>query len=61
MHNQYQEKSSPKICSTFVIFKPLPKANNRPMGEKSSNLVALFAYQKTSSLSSANAKENGHR
>jgi hypothetical protein len=35
------EIRSPKICSTSVILKPLPKDNNRPMGENSHNLVTL--------------------
>jgi hypothetical protein len=29
------EKSSSKMSSTSVVFKPLPKVNNRPIGEKS--------------------------
>jgi hypothetical protein len=35
------KKSSPKILPTFVIFTKLPKVNNRPMCEISSNLVTL--------------------
>jgi hypothetical protein len=32
-------KNSPKKCATAVIFKPLPKVKNRPIYEKSPNLV----------------------
>jgi hypothetical protein len=35
------EKSSPQVWSTTVVFKKLPKVNNSPIGEKSSNLVTL--------------------
>jgi hypothetical protein len=34
----------PKICATSVIFEPLPKVNNRPIGETSPNLVTLLAF-----------------
>jgi hypothetical protein len=34
-----------KICSTSVIFKKLPKVNDRPIGENSPNLVTLFLGQ----------------
>jgi hypothetical protein len=37
------EKSSQKLCATSVIFKALPKVNNRPNGEISPNLVTLVA------------------
>jgi hypothetical protein len=33
------ESSSPKVL--FFVFKNLPKENNRPMSEKSPNLVTL--------------------
>jgi hypothetical protein len=36
------KKSCPNILATFVIFKKLPKENNRTMGENSPNLVTLF-------------------
>jgi hypothetical protein len=36
------EKSSLKICTTSVILKPLPKVNNRPIGENSPKLVTLL-------------------
>jgi hypothetical protein len=29
------------MCVTSVIFKPLPKLSNRPLGENSANLVTL--------------------
>jgi hypothetical protein len=35
------EESSPKFLPTFVIFKKVPKVNNRPIGEISPNLVTL--------------------
>jgi hypothetical protein len=35
------EKIAPPNCATSVIFKPLSKANKRPIGEKSHNLVTL--------------------
>jgi hypothetical protein len=35
------QKSSPKNWASFEIFQKLPKVNNRPMGENSSNLVTL--------------------
>jgi hypothetical protein len=35
-------KSSPIICSSSVIYKILPKVNNRPRGENSPNLVSLL-------------------
>jgi hypothetical protein len=35
------EKSSPEICANYVIYKPLPKVNNSPLGENSPNLVTL--------------------
>jgi hypothetical protein len=35
------EKDGPKICATSLIFKPLPKVKNRPIGENSPNLVTL--------------------
>jgi hypothetical protein len=38
-------KSSPTICAASVIFKNLPKENNRPIGENSLNLVTLFAEE----------------
>jgi hypothetical protein len=31
----------------FVIFKNLPRVNNRPTGENSANLVTLEGAQKT--------------
>jgi hypothetical protein len=36
-----EEKCSPKIYATAVIFKTLPKENNRPIGKNSPNLVTL--------------------
>jgi hypothetical protein len=42
LHNWYRVKFSPKI---YVIFKTLPKVNNRPMGEHSPNLVTLMLNQ----------------
>jgi hypothetical protein len=49
-HYQYiiftLEKSSLKMCATFVIFRTLPKVNNSPMGENSYNLVTLFPRKK---------------
>jgi hypothetical protein len=37
------QKVAQKLHSfTTVIFKPLPKANNRPIGENSPNLVTLL-------------------
>jgi hypothetical protein len=35
-------KSSPKLRAISVIFQKLPKANNRPLGENSPNLVTLL-------------------
>jgi hypothetical protein len=35
------EKSSPEMCATSVIFKPLTKVNNQPLGKNSPNLVTL--------------------
>jgi hypothetical protein len=35
------EKRRPRISATSVIIKKLPKVNNRPWGENSSNLVTL--------------------
>jgi hypothetical protein len=35
------EKSSPKLWAISAIFQKLPKANNRPLGENSPNLVTL--------------------
>jgi hypothetical protein len=35
------ERSSTQMCTTSVIFRPLPKVNNRPWGENSPNLVTL--------------------
>jgi hypothetical protein len=35
------EKKLLKISTASVIFEKLPKVNNRPMGKKSPNLVAL--------------------
>jgi hypothetical protein len=32
---------SPQIGAIFVVFKELPKANNRPRGKNSPNLVTL--------------------
>jgi hypothetical protein len=37
------KKSSPNICSTSVIFKPLPKVNNCQIVEISPSLVTLVA------------------
>jgi hypothetical protein len=34
---------SPIVGATFVIIKKQPKVNNRPIGEKSPNLVTLPA------------------
>jgi hypothetical protein len=31
------------MWATFVIFTKLPKVNNRPIGEKSPNLVSLLS------------------
>jgi hypothetical protein len=39
-----REKSSPEMCATLVIFKPLSKVNNHPLGENSPNLVILPTY-----------------
>jgi hypothetical protein len=36
------EKRSPDTRVTSVIFKPLPKENNHPLGEFSPNLVTLY-------------------
>jgi hypothetical protein len=36
-----KETRSTKVWATFVIFKKLPKVNNRPLGEKLHNLFAL--------------------
>jgi hypothetical protein len=36
------EKICPKFCATYAIFKTLPKVNNHPIGESSSNLVTLI-------------------
>jgi hypothetical protein len=33
------------MCATSVIFKPMPKVNNHPLGENSPNLVTLFAAE----------------
>jgi hypothetical protein len=42
MHNQKRGKNIKfEICATSVIFKKLPKVNNRPMSENSPNLVTL--------------------
>jgi hypothetical protein len=35
------EKSSTKILAASVIFTKMPKVNNHPIGENSSNLVTL--------------------
>jgi hypothetical protein len=37
----------PKIFSASEIFKKLPKENNRPIGETSSNPVTLFCMHKS--------------
>jgi uncharacterized membrane protein YoaK (UPF0700 family) len=40
--NAYRGKSSPKIVCTSAIFQKLTKVNNRPIGEKSPNLVIML-------------------
>jgi hypothetical protein len=35
---------NPQIWHSFVIFKELPKENNRPIGEKAPNLVTLLRF-----------------
>jgi hypothetical protein len=44
------KKSFPKLCSTFVIFNPLPKVNYRSIGENSSNLVTLVQSERRKNL-----------
>jgi hypothetical protein len=52
------EKSSPEMCATSAISKPLPKVNNRPFYTKvnnhpfSPNLVTLLACLLFSNFSS---------
>jgi hypothetical protein len=41
INNCFRGKTGPKICLTSVIFKTLPKVNNRPIGEYLPNLVTL--------------------
>jgi hypothetical protein len=45
MHNFFSGKNSSKILMTPVIFRKLPKGNNRPIGEDSPNLVTLVLGQ----------------
>jgi hypothetical protein len=42
MHNLYFGKSVAQNYERFVTFQKLPNANNRPLGENSSNLVTLI-------------------
>jgi hypothetical protein len=42
IHNLRRRIKYPQNVATFVIFKKLPKVNNRPLGENSPNLVTLF-------------------
>jgi hypothetical protein len=42
IHNFYRGKSCPKACDISVIYKKLPKLNNRPIGKNSSNLATLI-------------------
>jgi hypothetical protein len=39
--NIYFGQSSHKLWAIYVIFQKLPKANNRPLGKNSPNLVTL--------------------
>jgi hypothetical protein len=42
MHNFYRGKNCPIFSATWVIFKKVPKVNNRSKGENSPNLVTLL-------------------
>jgi hypothetical protein len=42
MHSFY-EKKLPKNSASFCYIKKLPKENNRPKGENSTNLVTLHS------------------
>jgi hypothetical protein len=41
-HFFLKKRVSPQYWTTCVIFKMLPKVNNRPIGEHSPNLVTLL-------------------
>jgi hypothetical protein len=51
IHNLYFGNKWHKIVGYFCNFPKLPKANNRPLGENSPNLVTLLQSKLPSSRS----------